>query len=298
MTDRRRTVLVDAFTREPLTGNAAGVIPDADGLTETQMQAIARELSVSETAFLFPSETADRAVRYFTPTSEVDLCGHATVASHAQLYADGVIETGTHTLETEVGVLEIDVTEDGIVWMTQDSPTVSEISPSIDEVANALDVPPAAIEGVDLPIAVASTGLAFLVVPITFLEPLGEATPDMDAIERLAAEHDAIGVYAFTFDTVGLEATLHGRCFVPGAGVPEDPVTGTASGAVGAYLRTVDAFDELPEEMRFEQGHYLERPGEVRVQAEGEIRVGGPAVTALDGSLLVPSAEEDEILDA
>jgi trans-2,3-dihydro-3-hydroxyanthranilate isomerase len=298
MTDSRRTLLVDAFTREPLTGNAAGVVPDAGDLSEPQMQAIARELSVSETAFLSSSEEADRAVRYFTPTSEVDLCGHATIASHAQLFADGVIQTGTHTLETAVGVLDIEVTEEGVVWMTQDTPTVTEVSPSIGELAEALDVPEAAIEGVELPIAVASTGLPFLVVPITFLELLGEAAPDMAAIERLAAEHDAVGVYAFTFDTVGPEATLHGRCFVPGAGVPEDPVTGTASGAVGAYLRTVDAFDEVPEEMRFEQGHYLDRPGEVRVEAGSEIRVGGPAVTTLDGSLLVPDLEEDEILDA
>jgi len=93
-------------------------------------------------------------------------------------------------------------------------------------------------------------------------------------------------------------STLHARMWAPGAGVPEDPVTGTASGACGAYLRTVDAFDDLPDEMRFEQGHFVDRPGVVRVQVGEAVRVGGRAVTALDGSLAVPSADEDDILEA
>jgi len=103
----RRACLVDAFTDEPYAGNAAGVVPEADDLSAAQMQAIARELSASETAFVSDSDDADRKVRYFTPTQEVDLCGHATIASHALLAADGVIEPGTHTLETNVGVLGI-----------------------------------------------------------------------------------------------------------------------------------------------------------------------------------------------
>jgi PhzF family phenazine biosynthesis protein len=88
--------------------------------------------------------------------------------------------------------------------------------------------------------------------------------------------------------------------FAPGAGVDEDPVTGTASGAVGAYLRGIEAFDgELPEEMVFEQGHFVDRPGHVRVRARSDpVEVGGRAVTALDGSIVVPAAEDDEIIEA
>ena len=93
---RRRCLLVDAFAEEPLAGNPAGVLPDADGLGPDQMQAVAAEIGASETAFLHPSGSADRRVRYFTPTTEVDLCGHATIASHAHLHADGVVEAGTH----------------------------------------------------------------------------------------------------------------------------------------------------------------------------------------------------------
>jgi PhzF family phenazine biosynthesis protein len=123
--------------------------------------------------------------------------------------------------------------------------------------------------------------------------------PDMAAVEDLAAAHDCTGVYVFTFDALDADSTLHARMFAPGAGVPEDPVTGTASGACGAYLRAVDAFDgEVPEEMVFEQGHFVDRPGSVRVRVGEAVRVGGDAVVSLDGSLAVPEADEDEILEA
>ncbi|KTG09654.1 PhzF family phenazine biosynthesis protein [Haloprofundus marisrubri] len=297
--DTRRALLVDAFTTEPLTGNAAGVVPDASGLSDEQMQAVARELSVSETAFLHPSESADRRIRYFTPTQEVDLCGHATIAAHAHLFEDDVLDAGSHTLETNVGDLDIELTDDGVVWMTQAEPTVHPVDVDYDRASNALGVPVDSLRAVadDLPAAVASTGLPFLVLGVDFLDAVGGATPDMSAVAELAEEHDAAGVYLFTFDTLTAEATLHARMFAPGAGVPEDPVTGTASGACGAYLRHVGAFDTLPDEMQFEQGEFLDRPGRVRVRVGDSVRVGGRAVTALDGSLVVPELDSDEILE-
>ncbi len=295
-----RVVQVDAFTDEPLTGNPAGVVPNADGLTTDQMQAIADEMAVSETAFLRSSDAADRRIRYFTPTQEVDLCGHATIGSFAHLRDEG-LEPGTTALETNVGVLEIDVEEDGTVWMTQDEPTIREVDVGYDRVADALGVDRAALEGAsaDLPLAVSSTGLPFLIVPITYLSDVGSAEPDMHAIEELTDAIDATGVYLFTFDALEGDSTLHGRMFAPGAGVPEDPVTGTASGAVGAYLDRFGAFDgDLPDELRLEQGHYVDRPGLVRVRLAGAVQVGGRGVTVLDGSIAVPEADEDEILEA
>ncbi|WP_246999071.1 PhzF family phenazine biosynthesis protein [Halosolutus gelatinilyticus] len=292
--------LVDAFTDEPLAGNPAGVVPDADGLSTAQMQAIANELSVSETAFVLGSDDADRRIRYFTPTQEVDLCGHATIGSFAILREEG-LDAGTTTLETNVGVLEIEVESDGTVWMTQDAPTIREVDVDYDRIADALGVERAALEGAsaDLPLAVSSTGLPFLIVPITYLSDLGNAEPDMRAIEALADDVDATGVYVFTFDALGAESTLHGRMFAPGAGVPEDPVTGTASGAVGAYLDRFGAFDDdFPDELRLEQGHYVDRPGVVSVRVAGTVRVGGRGVTVLDGTIAVPADEDDEILEA
>lgn len=317
MTDRR-ALLVDAFADEPLAGNAAGVVPDADDLTDEQMRAVARELGASETAFVRDSDDADRRLRFFSPTAEVDLCGHATVAAHAHLRQEGALAPGDHTVETNVGVLDVEVTEAGVVWVAGAAPEVREVDVDLDRVGDALGVDPAALRdvGADLPVAVASTGLPYLVVPVNFLERLSGADPDDAAVAALASEYDAAGVYAFTFDVIDRESTLHGRAFVPTLGVSEDPVTGTASGAVAAYCRAVGAFDDdVPDEIRCEQGHFLDRPGVVRVQfgagdderaddAPGDgddaetVRIGGTAVTALDGRLAVPDDEGDGIIEA
>jgi PhzF family phenazine biosynthesis protein len=299
--DTRRTLLVDAFTDEPLSGNPAGLVPDAEGLSEDAMGAIANELNASETAFLLSSDEADRRIRYFTPTQEVDLCGHATVASHAWLAEDGRLDDGEHTLETNVGVLDIEL-EEGTVWMTQDTAEVSRVDLEYERVAAALGVDPATMTdiGADMPLATASTGLGFLMVPVNFLEALSGMDPDMGAIAELTEELDVTGIYAFTFDALDMDSTLHGRMFAPAAGVDEDPVTGTASGAAGAYLREFRAFDgEFPDEMAFEQGHFLDRPGRVRVRARSDpVAVGGRAVTAVDGSIVVPEFDEDDIIEA
>lgn len=296
-----RVAVVDAFTDEPLSGNAAGVVPEAGGLTDDQRLAVARELAVSETAFLTESDRADRRIRYYTPATEVDLCGHATIASHAHLFGEGKIDAGTHSLETNVGLLDVEVTEAGVVWMNQDEPSVERVDLDYERVAAALGIDPAALADVgrDLPLAVASTGLPFLVVPVNFLATLGDVEPDHGAIEALCSAVDAAGLYTFTFDTLGADSTLHARAFVPSAGIPEDPVTGTASGATGAYLRRFDAFgDDLPDEMCFEQGHFLDRPGEVRVRVDGTVRVGGRAESALSGTLRLPDSDEEEIVEA
>jgi trans-2,3-dihydro-3-hydroxyanthranilate isomerase len=302
-TETRRTLLVDAFADDPLAGNAAGVVPDADGLDAERMGKIARELAASETAFLFPDADSDvdRRIRYFTPTQEVDLCGHATVASLAHLHDAGELDAGEGRLRTNAGVVDVAVTDDGVAWMGTGEPSVEVIDLDYERAGEALGIDPAAMRdvGADLPAAVATVGLPFLLVPVNFLERLGEAEPDMDAVEALAAEYGATGVYAFTFDALDADSTLHARMWAPGAGVPEDPVTGTASGACGAYLHAVDAFDDPPGEMRFEQGHFVDRPGLVRVEVtDGDVRVGGRAVTALDGTLAVPPADDDDILEA
>ena len=301
--ETRRALLVDAFAAEPLAGNAAGVVPDAAGLSEGQMRAVAAELGASETAFLTPGDgDADDRLRYFSPATEVDLCGHATIATYGALFAEGAIDGGERTLNTNVGDLAVAVDDDGTVWMRQQAPTVEVVDVDAGRLGAALGIDPAALRdvGADLPAAVASTGLPFLVVPVNFFERLGEVDPDDEAIERLSAEFDAAGVYAFTFDALRGDSTLHGRAFVPSLGISEDPVTGTASGAVGGYLRHVDAFDgDEPDEMAFEQGHFLDRPGHVRVRVEEDgVRVGGRTTVALDGEIRVPNEESDGILEA
>ncbi|MFW6320295.1 MAG: PhzF family phenazine biosynthesis protein [Halohasta sp.] len=303
----RSMALVDAFTTDPLSGNAAGVIPDADGLSAEQCQAIARELAVSETAFVLPSESADRRLRFFTPTQEVDLCGHATIAAHASLHEEGRLDTGSHSLETAVGSLQIEIDADGTVWMTQETPTVEQRTVDYDRLAAALGTEASTLRdvGADVPVARASTGLPVLVVPINFLEALGGLQPDFGAIEALSAEFDVAGIYVFTFDTLSADATAHGRFFAPKVGVDEDPVTGTASGACAAYFHAAGAtaFDGPPAELVFEQGDFLDRPGRVQARVDTDhrgstrVRVGGQAVTTVEGSITVPDDEADDIIE-
>jgi PhzF family phenazine biosynthesis protein len=321
-TTARRACIVDAFTEEPLSGNPAGVVPDAGDLTDEQMQAIARELGASETAFVRPADETLHRVRYFTPTQEVDLCGHATVAAFALLAGEGRVESGSHELATNVGTVELridagetddsdsDDSDDGVpadrsptVWLAGRESTVEPVDLDYARVGEALGIDPAALEdvGADLAPAVASIGLRWLCLPVNFLEHLGNAAPDEESVAALAAEYDAAGVYAFTFDTLDAASTLHARAFAPGIGIPEDPVTGTAAGACAAYLHHADAFDDpaATDDLRVEQGHFVDRPGLVRVRrSDGTVAVGGTATLSLDGTLSVPDPEDDEILVA
>jgi PhzF family phenazine biosynthesis protein len=313
MTETRRVQLVDAFTEEPMAGNPAGVVTEATDLTADQMQAIATELGASETVFVRQSDAADHRLRYFSPETEVDLCGHATVAAMAALYDRAQITADPRTVETNVGVLDVDVEADGTVWLTQSGPEIRPVDLDAGTVADALGLEaPALTEvGADLPLSFASTGFPFLVVPVSYFEQLSAVTADQEAVADLCESVGAEGLYAFTFDTLDGESTLHGRAFVPLAGIPEDPVTGTASGAVCAYLRHHGAVDQ-PDPLVCEQGHFLDRPGRVFVRTGhtaddgtgdpgvGPVAptVGGRAVTVLDGDLTVPVVDGDDIIEA
>ena len=298
--ETRQALLVDAFADEPMTGNPAGVVPDASDLADDQLQAIAGELGASETAFVVPSDEADRRLRYFTPETEVDLCGHATVAAFAYLFERALVDDGTHSVETEAGVFDVEVTAEGTVWMEQANAELRRADIEYEEVAEALGVDVASLRdvGADVPLGRASTGLPFLMVPVNYFEHLSDADPDMAAIADLCEREDAEGLYAFTFDTLDGDSTAHARGFAPRAGIPEDPVTGTAAGALGAYLRRHNVLDGEFDEIVIEQGHFLDRPGTVRVETDGdEVRVGGRAVTTFDGDLVIPPAGEDDIIE-
>ncbi|MBX0293394.1 PhzF family phenazine biosynthesis protein [Haloarcula nitratireducens] len=295
--ETRQVLLVDAFAAEPMTGNPAGVVPEAEGLTDDQLRAIANELGASETAFVLPSEEADRRLRYFTPEREVDLCGHATIAAHAALFERGALDAEQCTFETACGVLDAEVKSDGTVWMEQGDADIREVDLPLEDVADALGADVATLRdvGADLPLAVGDTGFPWLLVPINYFEHLSGLDPNMAAIEACCEAADAMGLYAFTFDTISGESTLHGRAFAPLAGIAEDPVTGTAAGACGAYVRRYGALDDTIEQVVVGQGHFLDRPGTVRVDTDGtETWVGGRAVTTLDGSLTIPAADEDD----
>ncbi len=317
---RLRVLQIDAFTREPLSGNPAGLVPDAAGLDDGEMQRIAREMNVSETAFLLPPQGGgDYRLRYFTPTREVDLCGHATVAAFHFLAVEGRLAPaapGAATralLETRAGLLPVEVRwEDGrpAVMMGQPAPRFRACAAPVEELAACLGLPADEVGAPGLTPALASTGLWHLLVPVRSLEAVRRAAPDQARLGRL---NEALGVHTthvYALAALDPGADAHARCFAPALGVAEDPLTGTANGALGAFLAAAGLLGAArglgrPAPARpgavslvVEQGHELGRPGLVRVEVVpgrppvspvAEVWVGGEAVIALDGYLFLPA---------
>ena len=286
---------VDAFTSTPLQGNPCAVIFEADGLAEEQMLAVAREMNLSETAFVLASEQADVRARYFTPAAEIPLAGHPTIAT---LYA--LVETGrlpvadgatTVRLELEAGVIPVEVqVEKGRarqVIMSQLRPQfLASYAPA--EVLPAFGMEPEAARA-DLPLQTVSTGTPQLMVPLREQEALRRAQIDPPAYRALKEKADFFSVHLFCmqgFTPAGATSARHlGLPPEP----PEDPFTGSATGNMGAYLWRYGLLREPI--FVAEQGHWMHRPGQATVEVVGPrhdistVRVGGEAVAVLDGEL-------------
>jgi len=278
---------VDAFTEIPFEGNPAGVVLDAAGLREPEMQAIAREMNCSETAFVLPSDGADLRLRYFTPTQEVDLCGHATIASLHALREAGRLR-GALRAETNVGVLSLSAEPGGMQWMEQAAPRRRPFPGDPGELMALLGLGAGDLAP-DVPVGLAYTGLWALLVPLMDIRALRRARPDFAALAELNRRLGATSTHLFCREVERAGSTLHTRDFSPAAGVPEDPQTGTASGALATYLVALGAL--AAGRHVFEQGFTVGRPGLIHVEvAEGAagVRVGGRAVTSLRGAMALP----------
>ncbi|MDT8322104.1 MAG: PhzF family phenazine biosynthesis protein [Xanthomonadales bacterium] len=287
---------VNAFTDTPFTGNPAGVVPEALGLPDSLMQSIAKEVNdISETVFILPPETdeADLRMRFFTATTEVDLCGHATISALFTLHWRGDIsgqnETRTLRVETRVGVLELGLSfEQGrLQWATMEQ-LVPECAPATGahRAAEVLGLAPAAIAPRP-EIGCCSSGLWVCFVPLTDVGQLAKIELRRELIEQLWPENpELIGVYAFAFVD---EQTTQGRFFSPARyGILEDPVTGTASGALGGYL-IANGLMPAGGVLYARQGVEMGRPGSVRVSrnANGRMSISGRAVAVIEGRVLV-----------
>lgn len=303
--DRIAYKQVDVFTEAPFSGNPAGVVPSADDLTDAQMQAIAAELGLPQTAFVSkPTEAgADFRLRFFTPRMKVVLCGHATIAAFHVLCETGVVPLGASmarlTQQTEAGLLPVEIHREheagvGRIMMTQMAPTFADFELEPKVAADALDI---GVEELDLDkcdIGMASTANMEIMVPIRRLDVLRALRPNLAAVEDLCRAVGAFAVHAFSFETVSRFSLLHTRNFAPAAGIAEDPATGTGNGALGAYLVTKKLVrGTSPVMIVIEQGHSMGRPSEVLVElafsdtAVESVRVGGKAVTVADGDILV-----------
>jgi len=242
-----------AFLKEPHGGNKAGVALEVDNLSEVEMQTIAFDVGYSETAFVLPSTKADFKVRFFTPTSEVDLCGHATIATFNVLRDTNVLKPGLYTQETKAGILQLDVQEE-LVYMEQNPPIFSEILTASDVSKCFVDK-----DFVDTryPIQVVSTGLREIFLPVKSVDLLHKLTPDMQAITELSQSYHTIGIHAFSIDD---EVDAYGRNFAPVVGIDEESATGTSNGALSCYLYT---YKEPRTTYTLRQGYSMNQPSEL-----------------------------------
>jgi len=257
-------VHVDAFTNRPFAGNPAAVCVLRESPADQWMRDVAREMNLSETAFLVPENGAFR-LRWFTPAVEVDLCGHATVASAHVLWEDGHLPAGCQArFQTRSGLLLADRRGE---WIELDFPAKPAIPAA----------PPAGLLpalGVD---ATAVTQNQFdYMVELDSEEAVRRVAPDFTALRRLEARGVIVTARASTagFDFVS-------RFFAPAVGVDEDPVTGSAHCALGPY------WGERLGKTEMVGRQVSARGGVVRVRLKGErVILGGQAVTVMRGDLV------------
>ncbi|RJF71382.1 PhzF family phenazine biosynthesis isomerase [Deinococcus cavernae] len=283
---------VSAFTDTPGQGNQAGVVLDAASLTDAEMQALAAFVGAPETVFVTRLDAGLVQVRYFTPTQEVEFCGHATVALGLMLAQAGLWPGAAVTLETLAGRIPLrQACEAGVpkqIWMTQRQPEFRPLGREWRaELAEALGIDERMIHR-GLPLAAASTGLWSAFVPLLDALILDGLEPDFPAIAQLSEALGVGSVYAYAPMGVNRFAA---RDFAPLLGIPEDPVTGSAAGALMALLA---AEGRLPVKQNravgvIYQGHGLGTPGEIEVEIEvlgnavQAVHVGGQAALDREG---------------
>jgi PhzF family phenazine biosynthesis protein len=288
-------VLVDAFTSTPFAGNPAAVVPDATGLDEAAMRAVAMEMARPATAFLGPAAPGgERPVRWFSPAgAELTLCGHGTVAAAHVLAARGQVTDGQLVFAAPRHRLVITLEGSGASAMAWFEPACPRWTPETADLApflHALGLARGAIGAWAPP---ARTSEQDLLVPVAGLDTLRTLTPDLGALGRLARERGVRGVVLTARETREPGALTHSRNFIPHLGIPEDPATGSSHAAIGVWLWETGLLpsDHGMTRFRAEQGDFHGRPGRLAVEVHGSsgratrVRVGGQAVIMLTGAL-------------
>ena len=267
----------DAFTNKPNMGNPAGIVLEADGLTEEDMQRIAEKVGFNETSFVLSSEVADIRMRYFTPGFEMDLCGHGTVGTIYALRERGLLEEKTNlTIETKAGILPIQIgaNENGetFIKMRQAASQFKDFAGSKEELAHSIGLEVTDLDA-SVPIVYGSTGNWTVIVPIKNLDACERMKPKNEAFPSVLKEIPKASIHPVCLETYDEQVQMHGRHFSsPYAGTIEDPVTGTASGVMGAYYATYlekDFDHEL--ELIVEQGQEINKDGRVMVYVTKDV---------------------------
>ena len=250
--------VVSAFSKDSAGGNKAGLVFDRPDLNSNQKMEIAKELGYAETAFITKSEFADFHLEYFTPTEEVPLCGHATIATFAFMSLTNMLSKSEYTIKTKSGVLSIKIDPDGMVFMEQNVPTYfNTLTPDLfNECLDTDSIDP------KLPIQIVSTGLRDIFLPIKSTKELQKLDPDFGAMTELSREKNVIGVHAFALEDNESKVTAICRNFAPLYDIDEESATGTSNCALACYLfKYVDKKSQYI----FEQGYNLNSPSRIVV---------------------------------
>ncbi|MGH7257780.1 MAG: PhzF family phenazine biosynthesis protein [Nitrospiraceae bacterium] len=308
MSSERRTLKfyqADVFTDVAFGGNPVAVIPDAEGLTDLELQQVAREMNLSETVFVFPPSdpAAVVKIRIFTPTQEIPFAGHPVIGTFFVLGMMTRLELRepvTRVLqECNLGLFPVELhARKGTIQrvvMSQPKPQFLDVVDNRDDlfsIAKALGVSKQQITDTKRPVQVVSTGLPVMIVPMRTLTAVRSIIPDVSAVATLCQQYGANGMMVYSTMTVEQQSTVHTRMFAPLIGIIEDPATGSASGALGAYLVQNGVVEVGPmTEIIAEQGYEIERPSRILIQVESEddaiqeVKVGGQAVMVVEGTL-------------
>lgn len=289
----------DAFSTTPGKGNPAGVVLSGDELSEKEMQQIALQVGFNETAFVVQSARADLKIRFFTPGHEMNLCGHATMATIYALKTQGILGNQKDlAIETRAGILPVKITDtaNGItITMKQAKPEFLPFEGSREALAASLGLTVDDLVA-DLPVLYGSTGTWTLLVPIKKLEAFLKMKPQNNIFPAVLTEKPMTSVHPFCFETYNTEADMHARHFSsPYSGTVEDPVTGTASGVMGAFYATYIKKDfDKTLTLTIEQGQEVGKDGRVivrvtKVPADYEVEILGTAVYVKEFELQVES---------
>lgn len=270
--------LVDAFTANGDGGNPAGVVLNADRLTDEQKLKIAQAVGYSETAFVSSDEEVDFSVSFFTTTDEVDFCGHATLAAFSVMYQEGLITKGEYVQRTKVGLLSVTIEESGKIVMEQQLPKMLGTF-SYEEIAPLIGISRNALASTNLPIEVISTGLSDIIVPVP-LGYLDQIQPNNALISDFCQKHNLVGIHAFELCEKGSGITASCRNFAPLFGIPEESATGSSCGALACYL-SKHFPDGDSSDYVFEQGRAMNCTSSITARVEYQasdvtkIQVGG-----------------------
>ena len=266
---------IDAFTRVKFTGNPAGVVLDADSLTDAEMLAIARELNNADTAFILKADGADHdlRVRFFTPRTEAAFVGHASVAAQYVLSNN---TSGTRRLRqrSRAGVVEVEIRgadAERRIALRQSAPPLGR---EINDRERLAVMDALALASADLdqhcPVKIVGASSTRMMVGVRGPEQLRQLKPDVSRLTTLSAQLGAQGFFVFTLAPELPDVLTESRMFCPALGIAEDPVSGNAHGMLGVYLARHGLLGRAAAQMKFAgaQGHHVNRPGRVEVELD------------------------------